>query len=340
MEQNFYRHWPPVLGISGFSKCGKTTLLEMLIHQANTSKHWQIMALKKHGHGMHLEDGAKDSFRFHQSGADSFLHDITQLLVHTHHENSLEMMLEWIPGYYDIILVEGHRHAEIPKLWLTNSQKATTNAKETSIPHDPYILTVLPEGKDRAEQAWAWLESWMENTWRQLPLAIGIYGQEHACNRQTLLNTISWAKNISQTVVCFIHKSTDLNMETSDMMPILAAADVPGWWLPIDQAFRLLPQKRWLFVPPDLCENPDTPTPFFSLPAISPGTWAMDVLSQPTSYAGPDFCYGLYYPQIHACYHSLMKFAQHSTSCWWDHKLAGSLLGSRLQQQFKPDVID
>ncbi len=319
--------WPPVLGISGFSNSGKTTLIEQLL-PILCKENLKILVMKKHGHNVPLEEEYKDTSRFYQQGADSWLHDEHQILYHRHESQNFYNVLNFIPKYYDLVLMEGNRHAKIPKLWLSEE-----------VPEDPYIISVLPNNSQRLFQAQNLITTWLNHQWHSLPLAIGIYGKigDSSDNIQAWQHTLKLAQEISSTYfILGMHKHISDSIST---LPLLSSFAIESNYylqnnsflekpssqlfflenlLPILTAFHLLPKHRWLFLPPG-CEKSSQEIQQYLFP--KPGTWIVDI-SYSSLYKNDNFVYGLYYPNFYHFYKNEDIF-----SSSWHNKIKNSNIG-------------
>ncbi len=114
-----------IIGFSGFSGSGKTTLIEKLIPIIK-DKGLKVAVIKHDVHGFEMDREGKDTYRFSAAGAD---------MVHiSSHEKSAGIYNEALPleklismsEKADIVLIEGYKHADIPRIGITsvrNEQK-------------------------------------------------------------------------------------------------------------------------------------------------------------------------------------------------------------------------
>lgn len=107
----------PVIGFSAWAGAGKTTLMEQLIRLL-TARGLRVGVVKHDGHGFEIDRPGKDSYRHAEAGAASVV--ITspeKTAVILQRGESLEECLRLV-GKVDLILVEGFRHADIPRIGL------------------------------------------------------------------------------------------------------------------------------------------------------------------------------------------------------------------------------
>lgn len=326
--------WPPVLGISGLAQSGKTTLLEALL-LALGQRGIKALTVKSYGNELSLEDSQSDSARLYRHGADSFLHDNNQILLHQHHKHALGMALQMMPGYYDIILVEGHRSAPIPKFWVKSFQNQID-----SIPDDPYIRATIDSTPDREQVALQHLNTWLTQSWQSLPVAVAIVGnwepwqppiQEKFAKMLAL--TIKKCTMFASEVI-LIGSHPIFECSAIPQMPFMPK--MPLWLAAFVSAFRWSAQYRWLFVPPDWSIVDD---PFFPLDTLClnppeclnppPCNWAVD-FHIPTPLSA-DMSYGLVYPNTYYLWQQILtEFIGDPVQEWWYPKLATFELGRRL----------
>lgn len=151
--------WPrgarrPIVGFAAWSGTGKTTLLRRIIPRLR--KHGVRMAVIKHAHhGFEIDIPGKDSYEIRHAGAG-------QVLVTSSRRRALimERPLEYDPcleeeiefldqDNIDLILVEGFRHARLPKIELRRRRE---QPGAPLAPEDPCIVAIatdLPEIPDR-----------------------------------------------------------------------------------------------------------------------------------------------------------------------------------------------
>src|SRR6188768_1306584 len=103
-----------VIGFCGYSGSGKTTLVEQLI--ARLKLDGQRVSVVKHAHhDFDIDHPGKDSWRHRQAGAFT----VHQLVAELYE-------CDWV-------LVEGFKHADLPKLEVWRAAAA----KPAQYPHDP-----------------------------------------------------------------------------------------------------------------------------------------------------------------------------------------------------------
>lgn len=130
-----------VIGISGYSGSGKTTLIVKVLSELK--RQGLYVGVLKHTvhHGLNLDLAGKDTDRFYKAGADFVsAHDIYQGFARfSQRDAGLGDMLKRFPCGLDLILVEGYKDSDIPKIWL-ESGTGTSYRKLTDRPAYDTIL--------------------------------------------------------------------------------------------------------------------------------------------------------------------------------------------------------
>jgi molybdopterin-guanine dinucleotide biosynthesis adapter protein len=136
---------PRVFGFAGYSGSGKTTLIEQLI-PLFTREGLRVSLIKHAHHNFDIDKPGKDSFRHREAGASEVLvtSDRRWVLMHelrNEAEPGLhEQLLRFAPC--DLVLVEGYKHASIPKLEVHRPSVG----KPTLFPEDKNIVAVACDG--------------------------------------------------------------------------------------------------------------------------------------------------------------------------------------------------
>ncbi len=114
----------PILSFVGNSESGKTTLLEGVI--ANLKLKGYRIAVVKHTHDFELEKEGKNSWRFNKAGADIVAVTSPEelaILKKTDHDYSPQEIARLIPGNLDIVLTEGFKLSNTPKIEVHRSEQ-------------------------------------------------------------------------------------------------------------------------------------------------------------------------------------------------------------------------
>lgn len=132
------------LGIAGFSGSGKTTLLEKLLPRLHSAG-LRVSVLKQSHHDFEVDVPGKDSWRHRAAGAQ-------EVLLTSPHRWMLVNELRGAPepglrehlqrlSPCDLVLVEGYKHAEIPKLEVWRS----ANGRPWLHPDDANFIAVAAD---------------------------------------------------------------------------------------------------------------------------------------------------------------------------------------------------
>ena len=109
---------PPIVSIVGRSKSGKTTLIEKLLVELKTRGY--RVATVKHTHGnLAMPESDKDSDRHLKAGSEATLVTGPDRLIMVKPlptEFTLDQIAQIIGDDYDLILTEGFKHDDAPKI--------------------------------------------------------------------------------------------------------------------------------------------------------------------------------------------------------------------------------
>ncbi|MDH4274481.1 MAG: molybdopterin-guanine dinucleotide biosynthesis protein B [Gammaproteobacteria bacterium] len=133
-----------VLGVVAPSGSGKTTLLERVIPLLR-ARGLRVAALKHSHHTVEMDKPGKDSYRLRQAGADAvLLAGPTGWSFIVEGEDDVDTLLRVINALHrvDIILVEGLRAADIPRLEV---YRAALGQAPRYL-QDPHIIAIASDG--------------------------------------------------------------------------------------------------------------------------------------------------------------------------------------------------
>jgi len=159
----------PVLACCGFSGSGKTTLLEAVVPILR-ARGLAVAVIKHDAHGIRIDREGKDSDRLFRAGANVLLRGANESAARWHREDgpSLDQALDSLALTHDIILVEGHKQTELPKLWLLGESEEAPPGDVTD------ILEVLARGDARTTAAVERITAFVDEVWRKRPIRAGI----------------------------------------------------------------------------------------------------------------------------------------------------------------------
>lgn len=134
-----------VLGITGWSGVGKTTLIVSLIPQL-WARGVTVSTLKHAHHDVDLDQPGKDTFRHRQAGAQEVILATGRRWVLLHElrdeaEPSVSDLLHYLQPV-DLVLVEGWKTGHYPKLEIW---RPITKDKLPRFPTDPTVIAVACE---------------------------------------------------------------------------------------------------------------------------------------------------------------------------------------------------
>ena len=138
------RRRPPVVGFAGYSGSGKTTLATGVV-RALTEAGVRVAVVKHAHHSFDVDQPGKDSFELRRAGAVQTLVGSRRrwaLVTETdlRREPSLEELVDRLDWQaVDIVLVEGFKHAEFPKIAIGRREGAP-------LVDDPFVVAVATPG--------------------------------------------------------------------------------------------------------------------------------------------------------------------------------------------------
>lgn len=137
-----------IISFVGFSGSGKTTFIEQLI-KVIKQRGFSVAVIKHDAHRFQMDREGKDTYRFYEAGSDCVaISSPEQCAVRLRTETPLDVygMLRMLPGEYDVILIEGYRMSELPKIGI--SRRAT--GKGLSLPPEELCAVITDEDVNAA----------------------------------------------------------------------------------------------------------------------------------------------------------------------------------------------
>jgi molybdopterin-guanine dinucleotide biosynthesis protein B len=133
-------------GFAGWSGSGKTTLIEKLIPRF-VMRGLSVSLIKHAHHTFDVDQPGKDSYRHRHAGAREVLVTSSRRWVLMHElrgtqEPSFEDQVKHLSPC-DLLIVEGFKHAPIPKLEVWRAQ----TGEGLLHPQDPHIVAVASDAK-------------------------------------------------------------------------------------------------------------------------------------------------------------------------------------------------
>jgi len=135
-----------IFGFAGWSGSGKTTLIEKLIPRF-VGRGLRVSLIKHAHHTFDVDQPGKDSYRHRHAGAAEILVTSSRRWVLMHElrgaqEPSFEEQVKRISPC-DLLLVEGFKHAPIPKLEVWRA----TPGEPLLHPNDQHIVAVASDAR-------------------------------------------------------------------------------------------------------------------------------------------------------------------------------------------------
>jgi len=122
------RPTPPAVAFVGKAGSGKTTLIEQLIPVFH-ARGYRVGVVKHHHRPTWVDQEGKDTWRYARAGASpvSIVSQIqTALFIQTDHELPLDFVLARYFGSVDIVLIEGYRWSDKPKIEVHRQARSDT----------------------------------------------------------------------------------------------------------------------------------------------------------------------------------------------------------------------
>jgi molybdopterin-guanine dinucleotide biosynthesis protein B len=139
-----------VIGIAGYRKSGKTTLVERLV--AEFTLRGLVVATVKHAHhAFDIDHKGRDSWRHRAAGAHevAIVSDRMWAIIH-HLQGEPEPALDDILGKMapsDLVLIEGYKRESYPKIEVRNLELGHPELA----PGDPSVIAIAASGELPAE---------------------------------------------------------------------------------------------------------------------------------------------------------------------------------------------
>ncbi|MCE2773904.1 MAG: molybdopterin-guanine dinucleotide biosynthesis protein B [Burkholderiaceae bacterium] len=142
-----------VIGFTGFSGAGKTTLVEGLV-RAMRAQGLRVSVIKHARNGFELDQPGKDSYRHREAGAfEVLVASNRRLALQREFEVEVEltvhqMLAEMYPGV-DWVLVEGFNHSDLLKLEVWRHE----TGHPATYPDDDFVVGIVTNSPDQLPSA-------------------------------------------------------------------------------------------------------------------------------------------------------------------------------------------
>jgi molybdopterin-guanine dinucleotide biosynthesis protein B len=113
----------PVISVVGRSNVGKTTFLEKVVKELK-DRGYRVAVIKHDTHGFEIDQPGKDSWRMTQAGSDVVIlssADKMAMIKKPGQELSLDQLAALVEDGVDIIISEGYKSADKPKIEVLRS---------------------------------------------------------------------------------------------------------------------------------------------------------------------------------------------------------------------------
>ncbi len=117
----------PVISVVGKSNAGKTTFLEKLIAEL-TRRGWRVATIKHDAHRFDIDKPGKDSWRHAQAGSRAVAISSSEkvaVIKQLSNAVSVDELATLLEGDLDIILTEGFKRGDKPKIEISRREAAT-----------------------------------------------------------------------------------------------------------------------------------------------------------------------------------------------------------------------
>lgn len=327
--------YPTVLGICGWKNSGKTTLIEKLIPKLR-ERNLRIAVVKSDAHGIEVDHEGKDSKRFFDAGADVALQGPGEEMIRFHKQGNPEpdSVLGRLAVEYDLVLVEGHKGSEVPKIWLLREGETDVPDEashvEMSLPFETRPNDSGSSEDGRVVKALAFIEEWLNKRWTQTPVfgCLLIGGKSSRMGSPKHLLKIAgrtWIEKLAEeldkvTERVVIAGSGDLPDALQSMTMVPDVSEVAGPMAGIVSCMRWNPHVSWIVAACDM--------PMISARAIEwllshrkPGVWAaMPTLTGERERVEPLLSY--YDMRIKPVFETLVREGRFSAHHVADHEKA------------------
>ena len=271
--------WPPVIGIWGRSGSGKTALIEQLLQGFARRENLRVAVVKRCSHKMEVDRPGKDSDTIFRAGGDVFAHNPTQAFFRIHaSETTLEECLSLLGKAYDLVLVEGHRTAPVPKIWLLCRDERDRSCEVEG------VIEALPWDEKRLTRAEKLIMNHLQQAHAAVETCVAVLiggGSSRMGRPKTmlkvgehfLLERITAAARAVTNEVLLVGDSA-LPQPLHGMKKLPDVTGVDGPLAGILSALRWRPDARWIFL---ACDTPFvTPDALrWLLGQAQPGVWAV-----------------------------------------------------------------
>jgi molybdenum cofactor guanylyltransferase len=271
-----------IIGISGYSRSGKTTLIEKALSELK--RDGLYVGILKHTthHSLSLDMEGKDTDRFYKVGADFvFAHDTVQGFArYPHKDAGLHDALKHFPSGLDLIIVEGHKDSMIPRIWLELKASGDLQVRGQK----DVIAVLFRDDEHYIEKFLGFIHEELEKCRLNRPVRAGLLvgGKSSRMGRSKALLEIGGKTLIERSFDTLSRITESATVLGSTVLPVSLRnaerlPDVPGIWGPMAgmlSAFRWVPESAWLMSAVDMPFMDDEAWNWL-LGQRRPGVWAV-----------------------------------------------------------------
>lgn len=136
---------PPIIGIAGWKKSGKTTLAVRLIEELTRRGH-KVASVKHAHHAFQIDDAETDSARHRRAGAGEVAVVSAKRWAMVHElegtgEPDFADVISWLSPC-DIVIVEGYKSAPIPKI---EARRLNSQTRQPLAGDDPHVIAIAAD---------------------------------------------------------------------------------------------------------------------------------------------------------------------------------------------------
>jgi molybdopterin-guanine dinucleotide biosynthesis protein B len=115
----------PIISIVGQKNSGKTTLVEKIIGELK-QRGYRVGAIKHDAHRFEIDHKGKDTWRMTKAGAETVVissNEKMAMVKKIDKEDNVNEIAHWLLGDMDIIITEGYKRQNKPKIEITSTGK-------------------------------------------------------------------------------------------------------------------------------------------------------------------------------------------------------------------------
>lgn len=134
----------PIISIVGKTNSGKTTLIEKIIPELK-NRDYKVGTIKHDVHKFEIDIPGKDTWRMSQAGSQTVVIASSEkmcMIKKIDKEYNIDEISEWLFNDMDIVITEGYKKENKPKIEVTNSAELLCSK-------DDNLLAVVVNNSDK-----------------------------------------------------------------------------------------------------------------------------------------------------------------------------------------------